>query len=410
MFDANFIADPYPTYQQLLADGRIHWLDFGGGAWFIPHYADVMTLLRNPHLVTALSGAFSRHLPEADRHHLNDFEDTVKLWISGMNGDEHLRLRRLLNKAFTPRIIEAIRPQVQQLTDELIDTFYAQGEVELMSQFAHPLPALVIAQLLDVPPEDRDRFVHWSDAIGEFFGSPQITIPQARGASQALVAMREYFRPIVAERRRQPGEDLISLMIAVEEQGEMVTEDQLLAQCSLFLFGGHETTRNLIGNGMKALLDNPEQLELLRQNPQLIQGAVEEIVRYDIPIQFIPRLVDADLEVAGQQIKQGQIMQIVLAAANRDGAEFPDPDRFDITRSYKRSATFGFGPHICLGLPLAMMELEIAFNTLVRRLPNLRLAGAAERLPSVALRAFHVLPLAFDPAQSSVDETQTTAA
>ncbi|MBV9789682.1 MAG: cytochrome P450 [Chloroflexi bacterium] len=404
MFDANFIANPYPTYQQLLAGGRIHWLEAGGGSWFIPHYADVMTLLRNPHLVTALSGAFVRQLPEADRHELDDFEDTVKLWISGMNGDEHLRLRRLLNKAFIPRIIEAIRPQVQRLTDELIDEFSAQGEVELMRQFAHPLPAQVIAQLLDVPPEDRDRFIDWSDALGEFFGSLQITLPQARNANKALVAMREYFRPIVAERRRHPGEDLISLMIAVEEQGEMVTEDQLLAQCSLFLFAGHETTRNLIGNGMKALLDNPDQLALLRQNPHLLPSAIDEIVRYDIPIQLIPRLADADLEVAGQQIRQGQIVQIMLASANHDGAEFPEPDRFDITRSYKRTATFGFGPHICLGLPLAMLELEIAFSTLIRRLPNVRLAGPAERVPSVVLRAFHVLPLAFDSVQPSGEE------
>lgn len=406
MFDANFIANPYPTYQQMLAGGRVHWTDYVGGGWLVPHYEDVMTLFRDPRLTTIRGDVFSRQFSEEDRRYLNDFEEIVKLWLSSLGGEEHLRLRRLLNKAFTPRVIESMRPGIQRLTNELIDSFSGQGEVELMNAFAHPLPALVIGQLLGMPHEDRHQFIHWSDAIAAFLSAPKGTIELARGANDALVAMREYFRLIVAERRQNPGDDLISLMIEVEEQGRVFTEDQLLAQCTLFLFAGHETTRNLIGNGMMALLDNPDQLELLRQNPDLLQGAIEEIARYDSPVQLVPRVVTEDFELFGQQIKQGQVVQLLLAAANRDGAQYPDPDRFDITRSYKRPASFGFGAHLCIGMPLAMMEIEIAFSTLLRRLPNLRLSGPAERSPNFGLRGFHRLLLAFDPVKSSVPEEQ----
>lgn len=404
MFDANFIANPYPTYHHMLASGRLHWVDFAGGAWLVPHYADVMTLFRDSRLIPARADVFSRQFAEEDRHYLHDFEEIVKLWMSLKNGEEHLRLRRLLNKAFTPRVVEAMRPRIQRLTNELIDTFYAQGKVELMSQFAHPLPALVIGQLLGVPREDRSQLVQWSDDLGTFLGSAQATLDMARRANDSLVAMRDYFRPIVAERRQNPGDDLVSLLIAVEEQGAMFTEDQLLAHCALFLFAGHETTRNLIGNGMKALLDNPDQLKLLRQNPDQLPGAIDEIVRYDCPVQLIPRIAAEDCELFGQQVKQGQVIQLMLGSANRDGAEFPDPDRFDISRSYKRPASFGFGAHICIGMPLALLEIEIAITTLLQRLPNLRLAGPGERSPNVVLRGFHSLPLAFDTVQSMIEE------
>ncbi|MBV9789683.1 MAG: cytochrome P450 [Chloroflexi bacterium] len=410
MFDADFIANPYPTYQHMLATGRLHWMEAAGGAWLVPHYDDVMTLFRDSRLTTSRSDIFSWQFPEEDRHYLRDFSEITKLWLSGIDGEEHVRLRRLLNKAFTPGVVEAMRPQIQRLTDELIDTFYAQGEVELMRQFAHLLPALVIGQLLGVPREDRHLFVKWSDDLAAFLSSLSATLDMARRANDALASMREYFRPIVAERRQQPGEDLVSLMILSEEQGRTFTEDQLLAQCSLFLFAGHETTRNLIGNGMKALLDHPEQLELLRQNSDLLPSAIDEIVRYDSPVQMIPRVVGEDLELFGQQIKQSQVVQLLLGAANRDAAQFPEPDRFDITRSYKRPASFGFGAHFCIGMPLAMLEIEIAFNTLVRRLPNLRLAGPAERSPNFGLRGFHTLPLAFDPVQSPIEEERLALA
>jgi cytochrome P450 len=410
MFDANFIANPYPTYQHMLASGRMHWMDFAGGAWLVPHYEDVMTLLRDPRLSTVRSDVFSRQFADEDRHHLHDFEEIVKLWLASLDGEEHLRLRRLLNKAFTPRMVEQMRPGIQQLTDELIDSFRDQGQVELMSQFAHLLPALVIGELLSVPSQDRHQFVHWSDDLAAFLSSPQSTIEMARRANDALAAMREYFRPIVAERRQHPGDDLISLLILAEEQGQTFTEEQLVAQCTLFLFAGHETTRNLIGNGMMALIDHPDQLELLCQNPDLLRSAIDEIVRYDSPVQLIPRVVTEDCELLGQPVQQGQVVQLLLAAANRDAAQFSDPDRFDITRGYKRPATFGFGAHFCIGMPLAMMEIEIAFTTLLRRLPNLRLAGTPERSPNFGLRGFRTLPLAFDSVTSSVPEEQMIAA
>ncbi len=399
MFDAQFIANPYPTYQHLLASGRLHWIEkAGSGLWFVPHYDDVMAIFRDPRVSTIR--AITRSYPPEERLKLREIEQIMGSWMVSLDGQEHLRLRRLLNKAFTPQVIESLRPGIQRLADELIDEVQEQDSFECMSRFAHPLPALVIAQMLGVPREDRSKFLAWSADMMAFFTGMRSSVDVAYTAQAALVAMRDYFRPIVAERRQQPGDDLISLMIGVEEQGDILTEDQLLAQCTLFLFAGHETTRNLIGNGLFTLLRHPEQYTLLQQNPGLIRGAIDEMVRYESPLQLTSRVATEVIELHDQTIQPGQVFQLLIGAANRDPAVFPDPDRFDITRANSRPASFGFGPHACIGMQLAYLEAEIAITTLLRRLPQLRLTtDTADWIANIAFRGLRSLPLAFDPVQ-----------
>jgi hypothetical protein len=330
-----------------------------------------------------------------------------------LDGDPHLQVRRHLNPAFAPRVIESLRPAIQQRTDELIDEMLKQaqhtGEIELMSQFAHPLPARVIVDMLGISREDQAEFLSWSQDIVDFTGNRSATLEIAHRAQNSIVAMREYFRGIVTAHRQQPNDDIISLMLSLDGQGETLDEDTLLSQCILLLIAGHETTRNLIGNGMLALLQHPDQYALLQHNPALIHGAIEEMVRFDGPAQFIIRVVGEDFEWQGQELKRGQKVLLIGAAANRDPDFFPEPDRFDITRfattrSTVRSLAWGHGPHKCIGLALANLEAEIAFTTLLRRLPNLRLVNdTPDHLKVFVMRGLRALPLAYTP-QSAMEQ------
>lgn len=401
MFDADFINNPYPTYQHLLATGRLHWVEYLGGAWFVPHYDDVMLLLRDPRLSSNWASATVRQFPPEQWAQLQDFQQHFAQSLVLKDGQEHLRLRRLLNKAFTPRVIERLRPRIVELTNELVDRAiqHASGhQIELMQQIAHPLPALVIAELLGVAAEDQQQFVHWSDDIAFFIGSARPTFEHAIKAQQSLRAMTDYFRAIVAEQRQHPTDNLISLLIEVEEQGDVLTEAELLSQCTLFLTAGHETTRNLIGNGLLSLLQHPVQRKLLERNPGLLRRAVHEMARYESPVQVIVRMVAEDFELHGTQLQRGQVVVLMTGAANRDPAQFPGPNSFDITRTDSRPLTFGHGPHICIGMTLAYLETEIVLATLLQRLPNVRLHS---RTPdwnnNFMLRGLHRLPLKYDP-------------
>lgn len=401
MFDAGFIENPYPTYQHMLANGRAHWADMQGGAWLFTHYQDIAALLRDPRLSAERSGGYLQGFTPEQQESLQPFYRITLRWLVSMDGDPHLRLRRLLSKGFTPRTIESLRPDIQRLTDELLDQMIvegrATGRVELMRAFAHQLPALVIADMLGVPREDQGKFVEWSDKLASFISDMSPTYETAMRGQQGLLAMVDYFRVIVAERRQRPANDLISLLIQVEEQGDVLTEDELIGQCVLFLFAGHETTRNLIGNGVLALLQHPEQYALLQREPELIKSAVDEMVRYNSPVQLAARTAREDFEFAGVEIKQGQMVMMLVGAANWDPEAFAQPERFDITRSGMRAMSFGHGAHICIGMALALLEAQIAITTLVQRLPNLQLVDATpDWSPNFVLRGLHRLPLAFD--------------
>jgi hypothetical protein len=310
----------------------------------------------------------------------------------------HTRRRGLLNKAFTPRAVMALRPMIERIVAYLVSRVSARGEMDLISAFAYPLPASVIAGMIGVPIEDLDRFKTWSDEIAAFVGSALATPDKRERGERGVREMSSYFRGIISEHRKRPREDILSALLAAEEAGSGFSEDELVASCILLLFAGHETTTNLIGNGMLALLRHPEALTALRSDSSLAPSAVEEMLRYDGPTQAMTRIAleDARLDDASPVIRTGDRVFALLNAANRDPRVFAEPDRFDVARGDSRHLSFGFGTHFCLGAPLARLEGQIAVKALVERLPELALAiDAPEWSDSFVLRGVKALPVRF---------------
>ena len=387
--DPEFVANPYPTYHRLRTLDPVHHSPLG--FWVLTRYEDVVSSLRDPRFAKEAIAAFV-----AAR-----FGMTLPgVGVSMLDRDppDHTRLRGLVNKAFTPRVVEVLRPRVQQIVDGLLDAAEGAGAMDLIEDFAYPIPVIVICEMLGVPVEDRERFKQWGLDIAR--GLDAIWLPPDSEVTQRSMASRralsDYFRELIAERRKAPRGDMLSGLIAAEEAGDKLSEEELLATCILLLVAGHETTVNLIGNGTLALLRHPDQLRLLRENPGLIAGAVEELLRFDGPVQRTARIPSEDVTVAGQTIPKGEMVMPFIGAADRDPAQFPDPDRLDITRSDNRHIAFGWGIHFCLGAPLARVEGQIAINTLVQRLPKLALAtDKPEFRQSLTLRGLSTLPVSF---------------
>jgi pimeloyl-[acyl-carrier protein] synthase len=311
---------------------------------------------------------------------------------------EHTRLRTLVGKAFNGRGVERLRPHIQQIVDGLLDRLLDTRAMDVIADFAFPLPVRVISEMLGVPAGHQERFREWSLDIAASLDTLSLQTPSdvlARGyAAQEGIA--EYFRDLIAERRRRPQDDLLTALIAAEENGEGLNDAELLATCGLLFVAGHETTVNLIGNGVLTLLSHPHELQKLREDPGLIGNTVEEVLRYESPIQRAGRMAEADVAIGGRTIGKGAIVSAVLSAANRDPAHFVEPDRFDITREDNRHLAFGWGTHFCLGAPLARAEGQIALGTLVGRLPKLALAGnQPEWRRSTEVRGLNALPVTF---------------
>ena len=299
--------------------------------------------------------------------------DMQARWMLLKNPPDHTRLRKLATKAFTPRVVENMRPHIQPIVDDLLDPIQAKSVFDIIAELAFPLPVIVIAELIGVPAQDRDQFKEWTGALARSL-DPVITPDISAAADKATEAFIDYFTRLVAERRVQPQQDLLSGLIAAEEEGDKLDEDELLATAILLFAAGHETTMNLIGNGMLALLRNPDQLAKLQADPLLIETAVEEFLRYDGSVQVTARVALEDIELGGKTLRKNQQSLLLLGAANHDPARFSDPDRLDITRQDTNQLTFSHGIHHCLGAPLARVEAQIAINTLLRRKPNMRLA------------------------------------
>lgn len=388
--DPEFVADPYPMYHRLRAEDPVHHSPLG--FWVLTRYPDVLAMLRDPRLIKEPIAAFV-----AAR-----FGVAVPpgLGLSMLDRDppDHTRLRGLVSKAFTPRALERLRPEIQQIVDGLLDEVRARGSMDLIEEFAYPLPVRVICEMLGVPVKDHERFKAWGLDIAR--GLDAIMLPPDSPVGQRSVsgrrALAEYFRELIAERRAAPRDDMLSALIAAEEAGDTLNEEELLATCILLLVAGHETTVNLIGNGTLALLRHPAELRKLRDNPGLIGSAVEELLRFDGPVQRTARIPSEDITIGGQTIGKGEMVMPFLGAADRDPTQFPDPDRLDITRSDNRHIAFGMGIHFCLGAPLARMEGQIAINTLLARLPRLTLATDQPRFrQSLTLRGLEALPVSF---------------
>jgi len=387
--DPEFIADPYPTYHRLRAEDPVHHNPLG--FWVLTRYEDVVAALRDPRLIKEpiaafVAARFGAAMP------------AMGLSMLDRDPPDHTRLRGLVNKAFTPRVVEGLRPHIQKIVDGLLARVEGAGTMDLIEEFAYPLPVTVICQMLGVPVEDRERFKQWGLDIAR--GLDAILLPPdsdvARRSVAARHALADYFRALIAERRAAPRGDMLSDLIAAEEAGDKLREDELLATCILLLVAGHETTVNLIGNGTLALLRHPDQLRRLRENPGLIGSAVEELLRYDGPVQRTARIPSSDITFDGLTIGKGEMVMPFIGAADRDPAQFPDPDRLDITRTDNRHIAFGWGIHFCLGAPLARVEGQIAISTLVQRLPKLALAtDRPEYRQSLTLRGLTTLPVGF---------------
>jgi cytochrome P450 len=354
--------------------------------WFVTRYEDVQTVLRDHRRFvknwrsTRTPDELAKLAPEPELVQL------LNQHMLNADGEDHARLRALVNKAFTTRMINDQRQAVQTIADGLIDKVEARGEMDLIDDYAFPLPIVVIAQILGIPPEDRDRFRAWSNA----FVTPTLTEEAWQQAAALLQQFVEYLRTIFAERRQHPQGDLITALLQAEEAGDKLSERELFAMVILLITAGHETTVNLIGNSMLALLLHPDQMAQLREDPSLMANAVEEFLRYAGPVErATSRFVAEDTELGGKQLHRGDTIIPVLLSANRDEAIFEYAERLDIHRTANKHIGFGFGVHYCVGAPLARMEGAIAINTLLRRLPGLQLAVPLEVLTWTTVPLFY---------------------
>jgi len=364
-WDEAYRANPYPYYKPLY--GRPpHLLNLFFPMALVGRYADASAILRDHERFSSVPPP-SPFLAER----VAVFGDAPRVVFS--DPPVHTRLRRLVSRAFTPKRIRELEPRIREFTALLLDRAAARGEFEVMADLANPLPVMVIAEMLGVPPDHYERFKRWSDAVIESDNTPPGT-PLPDYIKEAFASLRAYFVDEIERRRRNPGSDLVSVLVAAHEEAEALTEQELIAFVLILLLAGNETTTNLIGNGMLALGRNPDQMARLKTDPALIPGAIEEMLRYDCPVQSTARYPKVDVEVGGTLLKANTVTFVMVAAANRDPAQFPHPDTFDIARDPNVHLAFGEGIHYCLGAPLARMEGAIAINAALARFPHLRLA------------------------------------
>lgn len=392
------LDNPYPVYLQMRAEAPVYWSDVWN-CWVLTRYADVKATFRDPESFVN-SGRFTSLLEQLPADVRTEVQPLERHFLHGViNTDPpvHTRLRKLIHSAFTPRVLTQMRDDIQAIVNVQLDQVQKQGQMDVIRDLAYPLPVIVIAKMLGVPPAERDQFKQWSDDIIAFQASGRTTPEIIRLSYRALTDMRAYLRRIFAQRRRDPQNDLITALLMAEEEGEILSEEEILSTCVTLLVAGHETTTNLIGNGIYTLLQHRDQLQELKDVPTLIESTIEEVLRYESPLQRNRRVVARDMEFADKQMKEGQLVLQILGAANRDPEEFSDPDRFDIHRQPNRHIAFGFGIHFCLGAPLARLEAPIAINTLLRRMPHVKLAADAvqwQREHSV-VRGLKSLPVTF---------------
>ncbi len=397
LFSDEFVQNPYPTFARLLSESPVHFVAVSGGAWgawAVFSHADCSAFLKDPRLSAKRIDRMLIDLPP-DRH--AEFSDLVRmigLWMIFIDPPEHTRLRKLMNKGFGQAAAEALRTHVEEIVDRALKPLEGLSEADLVSELAYPMPVRVISELLGVPETMQDSFLRWSAAIAEFNGSPSRTVEHAKNAQQAVLALTDFFRKTVAERRRNRGDDLISLLIDIEAEGEVLTEEELYAQCVMLLFAGHETTRNLIGNGLYSLLQEPEKMDQLRDDPDLIRTAVEEFLRFESPIQYTARVAKETIELAGVRISKQAPILFMLGAANRDPKQFKDPDTLNLRRQNNQHLAFSAGPHFCIGSQLARLEGQIAILRLIRKFPKLRLTSPRpEWAPNFGFRGLKSLPV-----------------
>lgn len=399
-------ANLFPLFAQMRSVAPVVQVPFpmggvDGQAWLVVRMEEAMQVLKDHTLFTvdpqSINGSNSIQHSRVTKDPDLSAPPTFFTSKSMLTLDEpnHRRLRTLVSKAFTPRYMESLRPRVQEIADELLDRVQAQGQMDLVQDYAYPLPINVISEMLGVPLADRTQVQVWSSALAHGIGLAR----QEPGVVEHLRAFGEYTAQLVARKCQHPENDLISQLIATEEEGDRLSEEELISMITLLIFAGHETTSNLIATGSLMLLDNPEQLRKLKADPSLAPSAVEELLRFNGPATVVgPRFATQDLEFAGQLIKKGDMVIPVLKSANRDEHQFVQPEDLDLTRNINRHLAFGHGIHTCLGAPLARVEGDIAFTSLLKRMPNLRLAIPRDSLSwhsTLISQGLNSLPVVF---------------
>ena len=387
--DAAFLADPFPTYHLLRRHDPVHLNP--DGSYFLTRYDDVLGVYRDRRMSSDKQAVFRPKFGDGPlyRHH------TTSLVFN--DPPLHSRVRRLIAAAFAPRALKALEPRIVDVVDGLLDRAERDGQMDLIGDFAFALPVEVICDMLGVPRGDRSPFRQWSLAILSAL-EPVVAAEVVERGNRAVEEFCDYLAGLIAERRRRPGQDeseILTTLIAGEADGDRLSEQELLQNCIFLLNAGHETTTNLVGNGVDALLRNPAELARLRAEPELINPAVEECLRYESSNQLGNRVAAAPVEIGGVAMAAGTQIVICIGAANRDPAQFPDPDRFDIARAPNRHLAFGAGIHVCAGMTLARMEGRIAIGRLVNRFPDLRPDGEAVRGGRARFRGFAAYPVAF---------------
>jgi cytochrome P450 len=389
--DLGFVANPYHVYAELRRLAPVVY-DEGTDHWLVSRYDDVSGLLRDrrfgrTYLHVATHGEMGR--PD-DQAQLGPFWHLIRSGILDMEPPDHTRVRRLISKAFTPRMVESLRPAIERKMGELVDDVRGGGTFDLLQALAEPLPVWVIAELLGVPEADRHRLRPWSADICRMY-ELHPTDEDARLSVHACQEFSDYLRTLSRERRADPTGDLVSELALVVDEGDRLTEDELIGTCVLLLNAGHEASVNVTGNGWWALFRNPDELARLRADRSLVPGAIEELMRWDTPLQMFERWVLEDLEVHGVRIPKGAELGLLFGSANRDPSVFASPDRLDLARMPNPHMSFGAGIHFCLGAPLARLELEVSFSTILERIPNLELVEEPRWKPNYIIRGLQGL-------------------
>ncbi|MBN0046951.1 cytochrome P450 [Streptomyces actuosus] len=392
-WDPAFLADPYPAYAELRGRGRVLYYE-PTDQWLVPHHADVSALLRDRRLGRTYLHRFAhedfgRTPPPAEHEPFHTLNDHGML---DLEPPDHTRIRRLVSKAFTPRTVERLVPYVERLAGDLVDGLVGRGGGDLLADVAEPLPVAVIAEMLGIPEGDRHLLRPWSaDICGMYELNPPEEV--ARRAVRASVEFSGYLRDLIAARRREPGDDLISGLIAAHDEGDRLTEQEMVSTAVLLLNAGHEATVNATVNGWWALFRHPEQLAALRADHGLVPTAVEELMRYDTPLQLFERWVLEDIEIDGTTIPRGAEIAMLFGSANHDPAVFRAPERLDLTRSDNPHISFSAGIHYCIGAPLARVELAASMRALLTRAPALAPAAEPARKPNFVIRGLTALPV-----------------
>jgi pimeloyl-[acyl-carrier protein] synthase len=400
LLDPEVLANPYPLYQRLRIEDPIHWDPFLH-AWIVTRYADVVHVL---HHFSARRTPTPEQLSAMGLAALNPIAQVMVRQMLFLDPPDHTRLRALASAAFTPRRVERLRSHIQEIMHGLLDALVSRGQTDLIADFASPAPAIVTAEMLGVPVEDHEQLKDWSADFAEMLGNFQHNPDRFPRVLRSVEEMCSYFRSAMQEQRLHPRDGLVSAMMEAEVDGARLTEDEIIANLIVTMVGGQETTTNLIGNGLLTLLRNPAEMERLRADSSLIPSAVEELLRYESPSQHTARLAPAGVEMGGRKIRERQAVIAVMGAANRDPERFPEPDRLDIARQDNRHLAFGWAAHFCFGAALARLEGQIAFETILRRLPNLTLDPTTplEWRENLGLRGLKALPLSFGRPASGV--------